>query len=50
MITTEEEYNEALLAIRPYFDAEPEPGTPEASEFERLAGLISDYEAEHEKM
>jgi HTH-type transcriptional regulator/antitoxin HigA len=43
-ISTEEEYEAALRAIRPYFDAEPDEGTPEAANFEALALLIGHYE------
>lgn len=46
-ITTEEEYDAALEAIRPYFDNEPEAGTPESANFEGLALLIGNYEDKH---
>jgi len=41
----EEEYQAALKAIRPYFDREPDPGTPEAENFDALFLLIENYEA-----
>jgi HTH-type transcriptional regulator / antitoxin HigA len=43
-ISSEDEYEAALRAIRPYFEAEPEDGTPEAANFEALALLIGHYE------
>ena len=46
-IRNEEEYDEALREIEPFFDSEPEPDTPEGDHFEILAMLIEDYEAKH---
>jgi HTH-type transcriptional regulator/antitoxin HigA len=46
-IRNEEEYDEALREIEPFFDSEPEPDTPEGNHFEILAMLIEDYEAKH---
>ena len=46
-ITSEEEYDAALKAIEPYFDEEPDPGTPEAARFDGLFALIEQYEAKH---
>lgn len=43
-LANESEYRAALAAIRPYFDAEPEEGTPEAAHFDALALLIEEYE------
>lgn len=41
------EYRAALVAIRPYFEAEPEEGTLEAAHFDALALLIEEYEDRH---
>lgn len=46
-IRTEQEYDAALHAVTPYFDAEPAPGTPAADHFEMLVMLIEAYEAKH---
>jgi len=46
-IRNEEEYDEALREIEPFFDSEPEPDTPEGDHFEILAMLIEAYEAKH---
>ena len=46
-ITSEEEYDAALKAVEPYFDDEPDPGTPEAARFDGLFALIEQYEAKH---
>jgi HTH-type transcriptional regulator/antitoxin HigA len=46
-IRSEEEYDEALREIEPFFDREPQPDTPEGDHFEILAMLIEDYEAKH---
>lgn len=46
-IRTEAEYSDALRAVSPYFDHEPELGTPEADQFEILLILIEAYEAKH---
>jgi HTH-type transcriptional regulator/antitoxin HigA len=46
-LRTEADYEAALAAIRPYFDDEPEPGTPEADRFDLLALVIEKYENEH---
>ena len=45
-LRTEADYEAALAAIRPYFDHEPEPGTPEADHFDLLALVIGKYEDE----
>lgn len=44
-IRTDEEHRAALKAIEPYFESEPELGTPEADRFEVLLLLIEAYEA-----
>lgn len=44
-LRNEAEYEAALKAVRPYFDIEPEPGTPRAFHFDALVLLIEDYEA-----
>jgi HTH-type transcriptional regulator/antitoxin HigA len=49
-IHTEEEYDAALAAIRPYFENEPMQGTPEADHFDLLAMVIEKYEDEHYPM
>lgn len=46
-IRSEAEYENALRAVSPYFDDEPELGTPEADQFEMLLILIEAYEAKH---
>jgi HTH-type transcriptional regulator / antitoxin HigA len=46
-IRNEEEYDEALREIEPFFDGEPEPDTAEGDHFEILAMLIEDYEVKH---
>jgi HTH-type transcriptional regulator/antitoxin HigA len=43
----EDEYQTALRAVRPYFDAEPDAGTAKAAHFDALVLLIEDYEAKH---
>ena len=44
-IKTEADYDWALTEIERYFDAEPEPGTPEGQRFDVLASLIEHYES-----
>lgn len=46
-LRTEQDYEWALAQMEPYFDREPEPGTPESDRFLVLADLISAYEARH---
>jgi HTH-type transcriptional regulator/antitoxin HigA len=46
-IRTEADYDWALKEIEPYFENEPEPGTPEADRFDVLASLIEVYEDKH---
>jgi HTH-type transcriptional regulator/antitoxin HigA len=46
-IRTEAEYEEALRSVEPYFDNEPDLGTPESDRFELLVMLIEAYESEH---
>jgi HTH-type transcriptional regulator/antitoxin HigA len=43
-IRNETDYHWALREIAPYFDNQPELGTPEGDRFEVLATLISAYE------
>lgn len=43
-IKTEADYDWALQEIARYFEAEPEPGTPEADRFDVLSDLIAAYE------
>jgi len=45
-IRTEQEYEAALAAIRPYFDREPHEGTAEADHYDLLALVIEKYEDE----
>lgn len=42
---TDEDHAWALREIGPYFEREPEPGSPEGDRFEVLAVLIEAYEA-----
>lgn len=44
---SEEEYQAALKAVRPYFDAEPAENTEEAAHFDALVLLIEQYETKH---
>lgn len=46
-IAAEADYDWALAEIAPYFEQEPEQGTPEAARFDVLAALIEHYEAKH---
>lgn len=46
-IRTEADYEWALGEISPYFDHEPQPGSPDADRFDVLADLIEAYEARH---
>jgi HTH-type transcriptional regulator / antitoxin HigA len=46
-IRTEADYEQALVAIEPYFNAEPKQGSIEADDFELLALLIEDYQRRH---
>lgn len=43
-LANEEEYQAALMAVRPYFECEPGEGTAEAAHFDALAMLIEEYE------
>ena len=43
-IRTEADYDAALKEIELYFKREPEPGLPEADQFDVLAALIAAYE------
>lgn len=44
-IKTEADYDWALKEVEPYFDREPEPGTPESQRFDVLSSLIEHYES-----
>lgn len=46
-IKTETDYRAALSEVSPYFENEPEPGTPEGDRFDILLTLIEAYEAKH---
>ena len=43
-IKTNEEYEQALARIAPFFDNVPDTGSAEAVLFNDLAAVISDYE------
>ncbi|MDQ0467676.1 helix-turn-helix domain-containing protein [Labrys wisconsinensis] len=49
-IRTEADYEWALAEVAPYFDREPEPGSPESDRFLVLVDLISAYEEKHYPM
>lgn len=46
-IRNQKDYETALQSIAPYFDHEPDKGTPEADRFEILLLLIEKYESEY---
>ncbi|MCC8467101.1 helix-turn-helix domain-containing protein [Photorhabdus bodei] len=46
-IRTEQDYQEALKAISPLFDNQPESGSPEFDYMEIMVLLIEAYETEH---
>ncbi|SMG60304.1 helix-turn-helix domain-containing protein [Cedecea sp. NFIX57] len=46
-VRTEQDYEEALRAVSPLFDNEPEPGSPEGDFFEIMCLLIEEYEKKH---
>lgn len=46
-IRTEADYQWALAEIAPYFDNQPDLGTPEGDRFDVLADLIEAYEDRH---
>lgn len=46
-IRTQADLDWALAEISPYFDHQPEPGTPEADRFDVLSDLIEAYEDRH---
>lgn len=46
-IHTEQDYQDALKAVSPLFDNEPEPGTPEGDYLEVMITLIEAYEGKH---
>lgn len=46
-ISNDTDYRAALSEVRPFFDREPEEGTAEALEFDRLVALINAYETRH---
>lgn len=45
--TSDSDCRAALSAVRQFFDHEPEDGTAEALEFDRLITLLEEYEALH---
>ena len=46
-IRTQADLDWALAEIAPYFDNQPEPGTPQGDRFDVLADLIEVYENKH---
>ncbi len=46
-IRTEADYDWALAEIAPYFERQPEPGSPDADRFDVLAALVKVYEDQH---
>jgi len=46
-IRTEQDYQDALKAVSPLFDNEPEPGTPQGDYLDVMITLIEAYEAKH---
>jgi HTH-type transcriptional regulator/antitoxin HigA len=44
VIRSEDDYDWAMSAIEPYFENQPDPGTPEAERFAMLAALLKVYE------
>jgi HTH-type transcriptional regulator/antitoxin HigA len=46
-IRNDNDHREALKAVAPYFDNEPDPGTEEGDRFEILLTLIEAYEKKH---
>lgn len=46
-LQSEDEYQAALKAVRPYFAHEPDADTLEAAHFDALVRLIEQYEARH---
>jgi HTH-type transcriptional regulator/antitoxin HigA len=46
-LRNESDYDAALKAIERFFATEPEPGSPDADEFDLLALVIGDYEHRH---
>ncbi|MCV3764322.1 helix-turn-helix domain-containing protein [Rhizobium sp. TRM95796] len=43
-LQSEDEYQAALLAVRPFVEAEPEEGSLDAARFDALVLLIEEYE------
>lgn len=46
-IHTDQDYQAALRAVKPFFENEPEPGSPDGDYFEVLLTLIEAYEAKN---
>lgn len=46
-IHTELDYRAALREVAPFFENEPEPGSPEGDRFEVMLTLIEAYESKH---
>ncbi|MES2538807.1 MAG: transcriptional regulator [Pseudomonadota bacterium] len=46
-LRTADDYDAALKAVSPFFDHEPDEGTPDADRFEILVMLIEAYEHKH---
>ena len=49
-LRNEADHQEALKAIRPYFDNEPEEGTEAADHYDMLAMVIEKYEDQHHEI
>ena len=46
-IRNDQDYRAALKELSPFFDREPEPGTPEGDHFEIMLTLVEAYETKH---
>ena len=46
-IRTESDYRQALRALSAFFEAEPEPGSPQGDHFDVLLTLVEAYETRH---
>jgi HTH-type transcriptional regulator/antitoxin HigA len=46
-LRSEADYEKALIEIGRFFENEPEPGAPDADQFDLLALVLSDYEAKN---
>ncbi len=46
-VRTEQDYQNALSLVAPYFDTEPEPDSDAGAHFKAMVTLIEAYEAKH---